>query len=128
MTLASAAALHFSGSVEAAKKRTQRLKRAHYIHERPRPRMYEPSILVLARRGFDALMRSGHLAQYPVIGWESMERRAHISPFTLHHELDVLSTKAAFVSALRNQPQHQLFEFSTWPRLFAFKTRQQSKD
>jgi hypothetical protein len=128
MTLANAAALHFGGSLEAAKKRTQRLKRAQYIHERPRSRNYDPSILFLARRGFEALRRGGQLAQYPAIGWESMERRAHVSSFTLQHELDVLSTKAAFVSALRGQPQHELMRFSTWPRLFAFNTRQQTTD
>src|SRR4051794_16655769 len=113
MTLANAAALHFGGSLEAAKKRTQRLKRAQYIHERPRSRIYDPSILFLARRGFEALRRGGQLAQYPSIGWESMERRGHVSPFTLQHELDVLSTKAALVSALRGQPQHHLMKFST---------------
>ena len=44
---------------------------------------------------------AGQLADYPAIGWESMEKRARVSPFTLRHELDVLSTKAALISALR---------------------------
>src|SRR5438552_19108277 len=121
MTLAHAAALHFGGSVEAAKKRTQRLKRARYIGERPRARAYDPSILFLARRGFEALRRAGGLSDYPAVGWVSMQRSAHVSPFTLRHECDVLSTKAALVSALREMPQHRVVEFRTWPRLFAFK-------
>ena len=128
MTLAHAAALHFGGSLEAAKKRTQRLKRANYIRERARSRAYDPSILCLARRGFEALRRAGQLADYPAVGWGSMERRSHVSPFTLRHELDVLSTKAALVSAVRSIPQRHVAEFSTWPRLFAFKTRQQTAD
>jgi len=128
MTLAHVAALHFGGSVEAAKKRTQRLKRAHYIHQRPRLRTYDPSILFLARRGFETLRRTGQLADYPTIGWESMERRARVSPFTLRHELDVLSSKSALVSALRATPLHHVVEFSTWPRLFSFRTRQQTAD
>jgi hypothetical protein len=128
MTLAHAASLHFNGSVEAAKKRTQRLKRARYINERPRSRTYDPSILFLARRGFETLRRTGQLADYPAIGWESMERRAHVSPFTLQHELDVLSTKAALISKLRTATHHRVAEFSTWPWLFAFKARQQTAD
>jgi hypothetical protein len=103
MTLAHAAALHFGGSLEAAKKRTQRLKGTRYIRERPRSRPYDPSILSLARRGFEALRRAGQLADYPALGWESMEKRAQVSPFTLRHELDVLSSKAAIVAALRGE-------------------------
>ncbi len=57
-----------------------------------------------------------------------MERRAHVSPFTLHHELDVLSTKAALTAALRSASHHRIIEFNTWPRLFAFRTRQQTAD
>jgi hypothetical protein len=128
MTLAHAANLYFGGSAEAAKKRAQRLKRDHYISERPRARSYDPSILHLARRGFEALRRAGQLADYPAIGWESMERRAHVSPFTLNHELDVLSTKAALTAALRTASHHRIIEFSTWPRLFSFRTRQQTVD
>lgn len=128
MTLAHAAALHFGGSLEAAKKRTQRLKHARYIGERPRARAYDPSILFLARRGFEALRSRGNLTGYPVLGWESMQRRAHVSPHTLRHELDVLSTKAAMVSALRTRPHHRILQFSTWPRLFAFKARQETPD
>ena len=128
MTLAHAANLYFGGSAEAAKKRAQRLKRDHYISERPRTRSYDPSILHLARRGFEALRRAGQLADYPAIGWESMERRAHVSPFTLNHELDVLSTKAALTAALRTTSHQTIIEFSTWPCLFAFRTRQQTVD
>lgn len=128
MTLSHAAALHFGDSVEAAKKRIQRLKRAHYIHERPRLRPYDPSILFLARKGFDEIRNAGQLDDYPAISWESMERRSHVSPFTLRHELDVVSTKAALVSAIRAKPDHPVLEFSTWPRLFAFKARQQTPD
>ena len=128
MTLAHSAALHFDGSLEAAKKRTQRLKRANYIRERPRSRAYDPSILCLARRGFEALRRARQLVDYPAVAWESMERRGHVSPFTLRHELDVLSTKSALVSALRSTPQFHIAEFSTWPQLFAFRTRQQTAD
>ena len=128
MTLAHAAALHFGGSVEAAKKRTQRLKAARYVGERPRARTYDPSVLFLARRGFEALRRAGRLVEYPALGWQSMERRSHVSPFTLRHELDVLSTKAAVVSALQADVRYRVAEFSTWPRFFAFKTRQQTTD
>jgi hypothetical protein len=57
-----------------------------------------------------------------------MEKRARVSPFTLRHELDVLSSKAALMSALRATSQPRVTEFSTWPRLFSFKARQQTPD
>ena len=125
MTLAHSASLFFGGSTEAAKKRTQRLKAAGYVHERPRFRAYDPSILSLTRRGFEALRRAALLSDYPNIGWESMERRTHVSPFTLQHELDVLTAKAAIVARLRSVSTHRVIEFSTWPRLFSFRARQQ---
>lgn len=128
MTLAHAASLYFGVSLEAAKKRTQRLKAAGYVHERPRFRAYDPSILSLTRRGFETLRRATLLSDYPIIGWESMERRIHVSPFTLQHELDVLSTKAALAAVVRAAPHHRLVEFSTWPRLFSFRARQQTED
>jgi hypothetical protein len=128
MTLAHAGALHFGGSAEAAKKRVQRLKAARYVHERTRYRAYDPSILYLGRRGFEALRQAGALADYPAVGWESMDKRSQVSAFTLRHELDLLSTKAAIASALRKEVDYHLSEFSTWPRLFAFTARQQTPD
>src|SRR5438128_993826 len=116
MTLAHASTLHFGGSFEAAKKRVQKLKASRYVNERPRSRTYDPSVLFLTRRGFEALRGRGQLADYPGIGWESMEKRSHVSPFTLRHELDVLSTKAALVSALGKRQEYRVLEFSTWPR------------
>ena len=58
MTLSQITALHFGGRYEYAKKRLQLLKSVDYVSERkPRqnPGHFFPSMLSLARPGFDAL-------------------------------------------------------------------------
>src|SRR5258706_13731287 len=95
MTLAQAAAIHFDGQTEATKKRVQKLKRAGYVAERPRRRAYDPSILFLGKRAFEALEEGGHLQDYPSLAWQNIEKRARVSELTLRHELDVMEFKAA---------------------------------
>ena len=103
MTLAQIIVLHFQGKNEAAKKRVQKLKSAGYVRERPR-RTYEPSILFLTPEGFRLLSQRGHLADYPRIGVETMERRAQVSDLTLRHELEVMDVKVAIVAAVQSAP------------------------
>src|SRR5947207_6655676 len=89
MTIAHAAALYFHGSFEAAKNRIQRLKRAGIVAERPRSRAYDPSILTLNTASLETLDRAGVFNDYPSIAPQSVQKRAHVSPFTIRHELDV---------------------------------------
>jgi len=120
MTLAHAAALHFEGRHEAAKKRIQKLKAAGLIGERKR-KAYEPSVLFLTRDGYRLLNERGHLSAYPTTTWPSLEKRLQVSDLTLRHELEVMDVKAAFGAALQREESYGLVEFSTWPVLFQFR-------
>jgi hypothetical protein len=121
MTLAQAAAIHFGGQAEAAKKRVQKLKAAGYVGERPRRRAYDPSILFLGKRGFAALEAGGHLRGYPPLAWQNLEKRARVAELTLRHELDVMAVKAAFHTTIRETFDLSVAEFSTWPLLYEFE-------
>lgn len=102
MTLRHMAALYFNGSGEAAKKRVQKLKAAGLVGEKQR-QAREPSILVLRRKGFDALHRNGRtLDGFPAIGWKSLAARLDVKPLTIEHELDVMTVKAALVPAINS--------------------------
>jgi hypothetical protein len=120
MTLRHVTALYFAGKREAAKKRVQRLKAGGYLRERPRDR-HEPSVLILAPKGYAVLQDEGHLEGYPRIGWKAMQRRVMVSPLTLRHELDVMDVKSALVSAIAARANLSIIEFSTWPALTQFK-------
>lgn len=119
MTLAHVAAIHFDGSVEAAKKRTQKLRAANLLAERPR-RLYQPTILHLTGRAQRLLAHQGHLLAYPRHVQVNLHKRISVSELTLRHELDVLDIKAAFASALRLHRSLNLIDFSTWPALHQF--------
>ena len=120
MTLAQAAAIHFNGGTEAAKKRVQKLKAAGYLAERPR-RAYDPSILFLTRKSFTALAEGGYLDEYPPLVWRDLEKRARVSDLTLKHELAVMDFKAAVHTAIAQSPNLHVAEFSTWPLLYEFQ-------
>jgi hypothetical protein len=120
MTLAHAAAIHFDGRQEAAKKRIQKLKAAGLIGERKR-KVYEPSILFLKKQGFALLKERGLLEGFPLMTLASIEKRLQVSDLTIRHELEVMDVKAAFTTALREHPTSSLSEFSTWPVLFQFR-------
>jgi len=119
MTLVHITALHFEGRGEAAKKRVQKLKAAGLIAERPR-KARDPSILFLARRGFDLLNQGGHLSEYPRLSVTAFERRARVSDLTLRHELEVMDAKAAIASEVGRVSNLEIVEFSTWPLLLEF--------
>ena len=119
MTLAHAAAIHFNGGTEAAKKRIQKLKAAGYLAERPR-RAYDPSILFLTRKSFTALADGGHLDEYPSLIWTDLEKRARVSELTLKHELAVMDFKAAVYTAVAKSANLRVAEFATWPLLYEF--------
>ena len=119
MTLAQAAAIHFNGGTEAAKKRIQKLKAAGYLAERPR-RAYDPSILFLTRKSFTVLADGGYLDDYPPLIWTDLEKRARVSELTLKHELAVMDFKAAMYTAVAKSPTLRVAEFSTWPLLYEF--------
>jgi hypothetical protein len=120
MTTAHMAALYFSGSKEAAKKRLQKLKADGLITERKR-RVNEAAILFLTRKGFGLLNSENLLAEYPKLSVTSFEKRADVSSLTIRHELAVMDVKAAFYSSLKNSDQFSIEEFSTWPKLHEFR-------
>lgn len=123
MTLGQIGALHFTG-YEYAKKRMQQLKAAAYIAERrPRsnPGRYYPSILSLARQGFEAFIDGSSQEDAPIT-WDCMRERLDVSGNTLQHELEVVDMKVAFVNALRARCDLDLREFSTNPNRYQFNT------
>jgi hypothetical protein len=120
MTLKQGAAIHFDGAAEACKKRVQKLKAAGFIAERPR-RAYDPSILFLTRKSFQALGDGGYLDDYPSLVWTDLERRARVSELTLRHELNVMEIKAAIFTAVAKHPNCSVVEFCTWPLLYEFE-------
>lgn len=120
MKISHIAQLYFQGSLDAAKKRVLPLKKAGFLKERSGRRPYEPAILALARPAFEALISGGRLADYPAIGWKSLEKRFDVKEQTLAHELRVIDVKAALTSAIEMQPELSITEFSVWPRLCEF--------
>jgi len=54
---------------------------------------------------------------------QSFQKRVHVSPATIRHELAVLDVKASFATAIRDRPGLSLAEFGTWPKLYAFRAR-----
>jgi len=127
MTLAHAAVLHFDGRREAAKKRMQKLKAAGIVGERTRG-IRDPSTLFLKPRAFDLLHQYGCLKDYPTIGRKALEKRASVSDLTVRHELEVMSVKAALVSAVNSTERFTVAEFSTWPLLHQFVARRSAID
>jgi protein involved in plasmid replication-relaxation len=123
MTVKHMADLYFNGNLGAAHKRLWKLKNARLVAERARPRPYDPSILYLTRQGFELLTGEGRLIDYPAIGWQTMQKRTNVSPLTLQHELDVMTAKSAFTTAIAATDTFRIAEFSTWPRLFAFPSK-----
>jgi len=119
MTSAHAAALHFAGSKEAAKKRLQKLRAAGLVTERTR-RPTEPAALFLTTKGFAHLRDHGALAEYPAFSTRSFEKRAAVSELTLRHELEVMDVKAAFHLAASKAENVSIAEFGTWPLLHQF--------
>ncbi len=122
MTLRHIAALHFEGRQEAAKKRVQKLKSAGVIGERPR-KTFAPSVLFLTRKAFPILAEHGCIADYPPIPVSALEKRAQVSDLTLQHELEVMDTKEAMVSAFTGANGFTVVEFSTWPLLYQFQAQ-----
>jgi len=119
MTSAHAAALHFDGSKEAAKKRLQKLKAAGLVTERTR-RPTEPAALFLTTKGFAHLRDQGALAEYPALSARTFEKRAAVSELTLRHELEVMDVKAGFHLAAAKTENVSIAEFGTWPLLHQF--------
>ncbi len=120
MTAAHIAALHFSGSKEAAKKRLQKLKAAGLISERPR-RSTEPAVLHLSAKAFPFLRQHGLLNGYPTLTKPALEKRARVSDMTLRHELEVMDVKASLHAAMRGTDRFSIAEFGTWPLLHQFE-------
>jgi hypothetical protein len=120
MTSAHLAALHFSGSKEAAKKRLQKLKAAGFVSERKR-RSTESAVLFLTAKAFTHLRTAGVLAEYPSFSTARLEKRARVSELTLHHELEVMDVKAAFHQAVKKTETFSIAECTTWPVLHQFE-------
>lgn len=120
MTLKHVAALYFGGNGESAKKRVQKLKAGRFIGERINRQPRQPSILMLRKRGFEALREHKALDGYPPIGWKSLEARLDVKELTIRHELDVMTVKAAMQPAIAKLAGYRVVEFSTWPVLYQF--------
>lgn len=120
MTLAHVAALYFEGASEAAKKRVQKLKAAHLVGQRPR-NPTEPSILFLAKRGYELLRDTESLDGFPVLSATALAKRPQVSPLTLRHELQVMDVKAALSAAIRKAEGLRVSKFSTYPAQFQFR-------
>jgi hypothetical protein len=119
MKLRHIALLHFDGRAESAKQRVYKLKAAGLLTERPR-RAYEPAVLCLSRRGFEALAERGCLDRYPPLSWRQQQKRGEVSEFTLRHELAVMDVKSALVQALSKRQDVTVAEFTTWPVMNEF--------
>jgi hypothetical protein len=120
MTRQHIADLYFDRRSEAAKKRMQKLLSAKLVIERRRSPT-EQAIIHLGKRGFDLLQDSGLLNHYPQKDWKSFAKRVAVSDATIRHELQVMSIKAAFTTAIRGRSNCTLAEFSTWPKLYEFR-------
>jgi hypothetical protein len=118
MTAEHVSAIYFEGRYEAARKRLQKLKAAGYVGERPR-RVYDPAVLFLTRKAFEALCESGTIADLPQMSWIRLEKRVRVSSFTLQHELEVQDVRAALIPAVEKTGR-KVVEFSTWPVMFQF--------
>tara|TARA_Y100001933_G_C19008685_1_gene567751 strand:- start:167 stop:1135 length:969 start_codon:yes stop_codon:yes gene_type:complete len=121
MTRAHLAALYFDDKPEATKKRAQALLRAGYLAERTR-QPNEPAILYLTKSGYDLIHERGLLSQYPQQDWRSFQKRVNVSDATIRHELAVQDIKAAFSTSIRQTEHLTLAEFSTWPKMYEFRT------
>jgi len=127
ITAAHIAVLYFEGKAEATKKRVQKLKSAGYIAERPR-RASDPAILFLTLSGFKLLSEQGHLSDYPRLSPAEWRKRSDVSDLTIRHELAVIDTKCAIVSAVNRTDRFRIAEFSTWPLLHEFQIRKSALD
>jgi hypothetical protein len=124
MTVQHIAAIYFSGKLDAARKRIQRLKATGYIDERPR-RAYEPAILFMTKKAFATLQSCGLLESYPQVGWTALEKRVRVSQSTIQHEIEVLDVRAALTMAICRIPTQRIAEFRTWPALYHFTARRE---
>jgi len=122
MTTQHIAILHFSGRIEATKKRLLILEKARLIAERPR-KPFQPAVLFLAREGVRLLDESGVLLNYPSFTLPALTRRAQVSEMTLRHELSIIDVKAAIFSATRRSSSFVTIKFTTWPLLNQFTAR-----
>jgi hypothetical protein len=127
MTLSHIGTLYFGGSLEAAKKRAQKLKAAGFLSEKRR-RVNEPSLVSLAPKSFSVLKDEGMLDRFPKLSAASLAKRTQVGEFTLRHELEVLDVKCAFANAISKRRELSLEEFSTWPRLSEFNARVKGKE
>jgi Replication-relaxation len=118
-TLNHLAALYFTGSYEAAKKRIYILSQAGHIRSLPH-RHNGVILFILAKRGFDVLREKGQLENYPSIDWRTLERRREITAAFIQHDVEAMDATVSLVLALRQLPNASTIEFSTWPFLNQF--------
>jgi len=119
MTAKHIAALHFTGSYEAAKQRLRKLKSAGLISELLR-KSTDPAVLSLTAKALSLLKERGVLAKYPKLDSVSLHKRQRVSELTLKHELEVMDVKSALYSAITRTDSFKIEEFSTWPILNQF--------
>ena len=120
MTRRHIALIHFDGRMEAAKKRLHALATSNYLSGKRR-RPNEAAVYSLSKKGFDALRAHVGTQPHRATRWSGAERRLHVSPLTLQHELDVVSVRAAMTGAIRTRCEDAIQEFCTRPSMIAFK-------
>lgn len=123
MTIKHAAALHFEGRFEAAKKRLQKLEAAGFIAKRPR-RVQDPALYSLTRKGYMSLKEDGMLDPLLELGWARMQDRINVSEMMLRHELAVMDVKASLAPAIQKSKDLELAEFTVNPERHAFQVSQ----
>lgn len=121
-TLKQLAQLYFDDRYEMTKKRLQKLKAAGYVRALKRA-PFQPSALVLAKKGFLAVRHADELARYPEIPWNTFYKRTQIADSTLRHELTVSEVRVALLLAIRERTNWELLELTTWPSLISFEVR-----
>ncbi len=121
-TLKQLAKLYFEDRYEMTKKRLQKLKAAGYVRALNRA-PFQPSALVLAKKGFLAVRHAEELARYPEIPWNTFYKRTQIADSTLRHELAVSEVRVALLSTIRERNDLELLELTTWPWQINFEAR-----
>jgi hypothetical protein len=134
-TIRHAAAIHFNGSVDAAKRRLRRLAGAGLLRAQ-RSGLQSPSVIYrLAPRALHLLMESTRGAsgtspsRHPVKANSVQQRRMTnpIRPGRLAHELAMLDVKAILQPAIDAVPHLRVHEFGTWPERYAFNAHSSSR-
>lgn len=128
-TVRHAAALHFDGRFEMARKRLAKLSRAGLLHRQAVRIAGGAVIFAFARPALDVLVRYGFLPAGSEASWTATLRKrfSGLSPLTLAHEVGLLDLKAALSNAVQTQAHLRLIDFGVWPAPHTFAVSVRSR-